>query len=283
MPVKRVVNAALRRATGYQLQRPPAPRAGAPALRPGDRLLVAPAFIVCTVRSGSTLLRLLLDSHSQIHSPHEMHLRDIAVKVREGYPEKSLHEIGLDARHLEYLLWDRLLHRELTAAGKRVLVNKTPNDAFIADRIAECWPDARFVFLLRHPAAIARSRHNARPQDSAEHNAQVVLRYGNAVEDARRRFSGVTVRYEDLVADPARETRRACEHLGLPWEESMLDYGRFDHGSLKVGLGDWSERIRSGRVQAAEPPPETPPQLVELARAWGYLPTPTGAAVASGS
>src|SRR5919107_1699539 len=203
------------RTTGYQLQKPVPQRKQRRKLRPGDRLLEKPTFILCTVRSGSTLLRVLLDSHSQIHSPHEMHLRDISVKVREGYPEKALREVGLDSDRLRFLLWDRVLHRELTEHGKRILVNKTPSDVFIVDEILRCWPDARFIYLLRHPAAIARSRGNARPQDSAERNAEMVRRYAQALEDARREHPGITVRYEDLTADPERSTRELCEFLGV--------------------------------------------------------------------
>ena len=123
MGFKESVNAALRRTTGYQLQRQVPRRRDPERLRSGDRLLEAPVFIMCTVRSGSTLLRVLLNSHSQIHSPHEMHLRFIKAKVRKGYPEKSLREVGLDPDRLQHLLWDRVLHRELTESGKRVLVN----------------------------------------------------------------------------------------------------------------------------------------------------------------
>jgi hypothetical protein len=273
--LKQALNAALVRTTGYQLQRPGTRRRLRLEVRPGDRLLDRPTFILCSVRSGSTLLRVLLNSHSQIHSPHELHLRDLAVEVKSSYAQKSLGEAGLDARHLEYLLWDRVLHRELMSAGKRWIVNKTPNDVWIVDRILECWPDARFVFLLRNPAAIARSRQALRPQDTPERNVEMVRRYVQAVEDARAAHPGHTVRYEDLAAAPEHETRRLCEFLGVPWERSMLDYGRFDHGSFRAGLGDWSEKIRSGAVLPPGPEPapeETPPALREVARAWGYLP-----------
>src|SRR4051794_31928034 len=107
---KRAVLRALR-ARGYELH-----RAGAPTprgVRPGDRLVPQPAFILCTVRSGSTLLRVLLDSHSQIHSPQELHLRDLAVESKSHYADRSLTALGLDVTALQYLLWDRLLHREL--------------------------------------------------------------------------------------------------------------------------------------------------------------------------
>ena len=277
MPIKKRLNDSLRRRTGYQItkaSRPAPPQKRRRRLRPGDRLLESPTFILCSVRSGSTLLRVLLGSHSKIHTPHEMHLRDIGVEVRGGPSEKALTEVGLDARRLEYLLWDRVLHRELDDSGKELLVNKTPNDVFIVDRIKECWPDARFIFLLRHPGAIARSRQAARPQDGAEKNAEMVARYCNAVEAARRDNDGITVRYEDLASDPAAVTRRLCAFLGVPWEERMLDYGRFSHGRFKAGLGDWSENIKSGEVKPPSPPPpaeEIPPALVDVSRAWGYL------------
>jgi Sulfotransferase family len=277
--VKGAFNRVLARATGYELRRTGGrvKRRRRTAGDAGDRLLVAPAFVMCSVRSGSTLLRVLLDSHSRIHSPQELHLRDMAVRVKTDYAAKALGEIGLDDEQLRFMLWDRLLARELAAAGKSILVNKTPNDVFIADLIARCWPDARFIYLLRHPGAIERSRQETRPQDTPEHNARMVLRYGNAIEEARAARPGLTIRYEELTTDPRAMTRRVCAFLEVPWEAAMLDYGRFDHGRMKPGLGDWKAKIKSGEVQAAEPPPpldEIHPSLHELCAAWGYAPAP---------
>jgi hypothetical protein len=283
---KGAFNRALTRTTGYELRRAggTAKRRKRAAGEPGDRLLVAPAFVMCSVRSGSTLLRVLLDSHSQIHSPQELHLKDFTVRVKTEYGAKALGEIGLDEEQLRFLMWDRLLHRELTAARKSVLVNKTPNDVFIADLIARCWPDARFIYLLRHPGAIERSRQATRPQDSPERNARMVLKYGTAIEAARAARPGFTLRYEELTADPRDATKRLCAFLGLSWEARMLEYGRFDHGRLRPGLGDWKAKIKSGAVQAAEPPPpleEVHPSLRELCAAWGYAPAPAAQAAAS--
>ena len=70
MSWKDTVNGALRK-TGYELRRagsaPPAAKVAKPRsmkVRPGDRLLEQPGFVMCTLRSGSTLLRVLLNSHS---------------------------------------------------------------------------------------------------------------------------------------------------------------------------------------------------------------------------
>jgi len=275
VPWKEAVNAVLRRTTGLQLtrarERGPSTPVGRPRTRPGDRLLERPAFIFSSVRSGSTLLRVLLDSHSQLHAPHELHLRDLAVRVKTNPARKAMDELDLDERTLEYLLWDRLLHREVEARGKRYLVNKTPTDVFIAERICECWPDARFLFLLRHPAAIARSRGDARPQDTLEQNVAMVRKYADALERARVAFPGLVVRYEDVTADPEGQLRRICEYLDVAFEPAMLDYDRFDHGRYKVGLGDWTDKIRSGKIHAAEPAPiEVPEELRTICEAWGY-------------
>ena len=78
MTWKDSVNRALR-TTGYELRRteraaPKAPRRPR-KVRRGDRLVEAPGFVMCTLRSCSTLLRVMLYSQSQVHCPHEIHLR----------------------------------------------------------------------------------------------------------------------------------------------------------------------------------------------------------------
>jgi hypothetical protein len=68
--------------------------------------------------------------------------------------------------------------------------------------------------------------------------------------------------------------KRVCEFLELPWEPSMIDYGSRDHGDFQAGLGDWSDRIKSGRVQPVDRLPtraETPASLIDISVQWGYL------------
>jgi hypothetical protein len=282
--LKRSFNAALVRITGYEVRRVEdfdrrrdeddrtRPRA---APLPGDRLVSAPIFILCTLRSGSTLLRVLLNSHSRIHAPHEFHLRNVAVRLTSKWAVRAMLARGLDRTDLEYLLWDRILHRELTRSGKEYVVIKTPNDVFNVDRIVECWPDARFIFLLRHPGSIARSRASLWATVDERSNNARIKRYCEALEAARRSHPGYTVRYEELTADPIGVTRGLCDFIGVPWEAQMLEYGRFDHGDYRSGLGDWRRKIKSGRIQPAEPlpaPDEVPQALLPIAKAWGYVP-----------
>ncbi len=279
MSWKDTVNGALRR-SGYELRRTtPRPAGGTPRsrkVRPGDRLLDQPIFVMCTLRSGSTLLRVLLNSHSKIHCPHEIHLRYLGVDLESKWVERSMKEMGLDEERLEDLLWDRVLHRELTSSGKPRLATKTPNDVFIADRIKTCWPNAKMIFLLRHPAAIVKSRQDYQGEEADfDDNVALIRRYCEALEAARQQYDGVTIRYEQLTADPEATLRRVCAHVGVDFEPGMLEYGEQDHGRFKTGLGDWRDKIRTGRIQAAEAPPEDVPEpLRPIAATWGYLPQP---------
>lgn len=261
----------LARSTRVQVVR----RDGRPALvkRP-DRLLRQPTFILSSVRSGSTLLRMMLNSHSAIYAPHELHLGKLTANLGDRYARESMAEFGWDATELTHLLWDRMLDAALQRSGKTLLVEKTPNHVFIWSRIARCWPDSRFIFLLRHPAAIYDSWCRARPGQTPQETAQNILDYGTHLEQARKLLPGCTVRYECLVADPAAQTRRICEFLDVPWEPGMLEYGNGEHGRIRAGLGDWTERIKTGRIQQARELPdiELPDGLRQLAVRWGYQP-----------
>lgn len=268
---KETVAVRLSRHTPLQVLRHPTGRPT--VIRRPERLLVAPVFIFCSVRSGSTLLRMILNGHSTLYAPHELHLGQLSAALGNRYVNDAMRELGWPDQELTHLLWDRVLDAALARSGKRTLVEKTPHHVFMWHRIACCWPDARFVFLLRDPTAIHDSWRRARPRQTPEEVLGEVVRYTTAVQQARRALPGHTVHYEDLVGDPAGTLRRVCEFLGVAFEPAMLDYGRRGSGVIRSGLGDWTDRIRSGRIQAPRqltPDSRLPDELREVARAWGY-------------
>lgn len=242
----------------------------------GERLLLQPIFVLAPIRSGSTLLRLLLDGHSQLHAPHELHFRRLKVKPSTKLATNAMKELGLEVDDLEHLLWDRVMHRELVRSGKAYIVEKTPANVFIWRRIAECWPDARFIFLLRHPASVVTSWHESDPKKrSLDEAIDEVLTYLNALDEARRNLPGHTIRYEDLTQHSETTLRGVCDYLGIEWEPRMLEYGERRVGKLRRGLGDWRGKIRSGAIQAGRDlpdPSDVPERLVTISRTWGYLP-----------
>ncbi|MDC2957879.1 sulfotransferase [Streptomyces gilvifuscus] len=253
----------------------PSPRGTEPSYTapPAPRLVESPVFVLSSVRSGSTLLRVLLNSHSRVRAPHEMHLRTLHVHLSRAFTADAMEALRLDKDELEHLLWDRVLHLELTRSGKDVIVDKTPPNTLIWPRLHRCWPGARYILLLRHPAAVIASLTERRTDPDHGAIRAEVLGYAEKLEEARQNLDAHVLRYEDLTADPESATRALCGYLGVEWEPAMLDYGGKDHGTFRPQLGDWSQTIRSGRVQPARTATaetELPPRLAELAKAWGY-------------
>ncbi|TDC60979.1 sulfotransferase [Actinomadura sp. GC306] len=262
---------------------------GASATSPGEdeesavvpskvpRLVESPVFVLCSVRSGSTLLRVLLNSHTQIRAPHELHLRHLRVKQGREFAQDVMGELGLDAQELQYMLWDNVLSYELQRSGKTQIVEKTPSNSLIWRRLAAAWPQARYLFLLRHPASIVESVLARRKGSVPEKVVPEILRYAEHIEEARGALSGLTVRYEELTAEPERVTAEICSYLGVEWEPGMLDYGRLSHGPYRAAFGDWGAKLKSGEIQPARPLPAADavaPELRGIARAWGYLDAP---------
>ncbi|WP_416967637.1 sulfotransferase family protein [Streptomyces sp. 4F14] len=281
MSLMRSLNRALTATTGLQVRRAARPSA-APARPPvyhepsaEDRLLRRPVFVISSIRSGSTLLRMMLDTHSRLRAPHELHISRLEVGYGSSVSEYAMQNLGLERGDLEHLLWDRVLHRELVRSGKEFIVEKTPGNVFCHERIRDSWPDARFLLLLRHPESVARSWHESDPVKRPYEQAVAdVLRHVEAVDRARGTLGeACTVRYEDITADPDRELRRLCAYLGVEFEPGMADYGAKSDPDLKRGLGDWRASIRTGTVQpgrALPAPDEVHPSLRPYCASWGY-------------
>lgn len=241
-----------------------------------DRLVRSPVFVLSSIRSGSTLLRCLLNSHPRICAPHELHVAELTVELPTRYVRLAMDVAGLDRDEVTHLLWDRVLHQQLTTTGKEVIVDKTPSNVLVWKRIAACWPDARYVFLLRHPARILASALRVRaPDNTVEDVHAMVEDFLVAMQDAMAHLDGLTVRYEELTRDPAAVTREVCGLAGVEWDPAMQDYGAHDHGPFVAGIGDFTDEIRSGRIipETVETEPDRVPELLRpAARAWGYLP-----------
>jgi len=118
--------------------------------------------------------------------------------------------------------------------GDRVHLDKNPTLTLVLPGLLRLFPEARLLIALRDPRDVVVScfmqylplNANSVCFLTLERTAQ---RYANDLA-AWRKFRGMIaspwleVRYEDAVADLEKETRRALDFLGLPWEPSVLNY-----------------------------------------------------------
>ncbi|MEC9359300.1 MAG: sulfotransferase family protein [Sinimarinibacterium flocculans] len=227
-------------------------------------------------RSGTTLLRRLLDAHPAIHSPPETNLLGAAgrflaeqpsagglgIGVVPGLAFSGLDESQVLGRLREFVFG---FFRELaTNAGKPVWAEKTATDVFHVDAIERlCAGHCRFVLLTRHPLDVVCSIEelSGRMQlymtelhEYVRRHAAPLEAFAHAWRDANERLLALEaahptdccrIRYEDLVADPVAAMTRIFDFLGQP-----VDVGPLVDSALArtgdAGLGDWKTYDRAG-------------------------------------
>lgn len=206
--------------------------AAEPARAPASR----PAFVLSCERSGSTLLRWLLDSHVDIASPGELRLGRLAYDlyvtlsrtVTLDVPEEE--RVQATLREVREMI-DGILSRYARARGKTVWCEKSPDNLAYLEALANAYPDARYVCLYRSCLDVVHSCLEVSREDFMPELAPYARRHpDNPVEAMAESWADKTamllafeirnpdiarrVRYEDLVCEPEREIGAVFEHLG---------------------------------------------------------------------
>ena len=110
------------------------------------------------------------------------------------------------------------------AKGKRRWGEKSPMNVLCMTRLAEVFPEARFIHIIRDGRDAAQSyerRFGFVPEETVFRWREVV-RVGQEQGQALGARRYMEVRYEDLTADSARWMRSICDFLDLPFDEAVL-------------------------------------------------------------
>jgi hypothetical protein len=196
-------------------------------------------FMIGAQRSGSTLLRLMLDHHPLVSCLGEFNLAFMALNGDGSEPDRaSYHERLADLREYRYAgfaiptdLEPRDAVPALFEAMRRQDGKMKPIvGATIHFRYREAlryWPNARFIHLVRDPRDVAPSVVAMGWAATCYHGAELWEESEREVEDLARivhpdRFE--RLRFEDLVCHPERELSRLCRLLGVEYDPLMLTY-----------------------------------------------------------
>jgi carbamoyltransferase len=210
----------------------------------GEKLV----FIISQPRTGSTLLQKILATHPDVHTVSEpwiaLHplfaLRDsgISAPYDAALARHALSEFLHSFPDGEEIYWNSqrrmlttLYNAALEASGKRIFLDKTPRYYFVIPELRRLFPKAKFIFLIRNPAAVLSSILEAwvQSEDIARLRPlrdDLLLAPKLLLEGIRDSVPGsIVVRYEDLVSAPERVVSGLCGHLGIEFDPSIIQYG----------------------------------------------------------
>ncbi len=213
-------------------------------------------FVGGAARSGTTLVQKILCAHSQIAGGPEF---DQLVPLMQMY-DRMRQPVRLDRQAWYYSaagLADRT--RQFVSSlfdGVRekhpqveIISEKTPSNIAVAGTLLELFPDSRFVHVLRDGRDMLLSHKKVKERFLQEKGAaakpwladfdQKVLtgHWKDNVEQARRieqlapesiRQRFLTIKYEELVAEPVAQIQRLCNHVGITPEPLMLTPEKVD-------------------------------------------------------
>jgi hypothetical protein len=212
-------------------------------------------FFVGSGRSGTTLIRAMFDSHPDMAVPDESNFIPRFGRARERYEQPwgfaSAVFLGDLFRQSWFrrsgmsqeAAWDAFDSRppaDLPAAirevfavyagqhGKRRYADKTPNYVLHLPLLAELFPEARFVHVIRDGRAVAMSLLDVgfgprtMAQAALQWRERVALGIAFAREVGPSRCRAV--RYEELLEDQAGTVASLCDFVGLQFDPVMLRY-----------------------------------------------------------
>ncbi|MEZ4867758.1 MAG: HAD-IIIC family phosphatase [Caldilineaceae bacterium] len=232
----------------------------APSVAPQGSKNPPAIFVLSPLRSGSTLLRVMLSGHPQLFAPPELHLlsfttlqerKSAFAGVNRTFLEGTLRAImemkgcsleeattymtDAEAQNLTVQQFYARLQADL---GERILIDKTPSyalDLDILQRAEAYFANARYIHLRRHPYGSIRSfekahfdqfflmyQHTFSPRQLAELNWLVSHQNILQFLNTVSPERQIAITFEDLVGQPAATMQRLSQFIGVDFTPAMV-------------------------------------------------------------
>src|SRR5215471_6596784 len=237
-----------------------------PAVAQGSFACTDPVFVLCTSRSGSTLLRFVLDAHPDLACPPEMKLPNVLAQLARLWSATEALGGTADANGGPGIsdtaaagirqTVDLMIGPYLARRGKKRYCDKNLGTEPYAEALLAVYPEAKFICLYRHPMDMIASGVEACPWGLSQYGFEPYVAHapGNSVVALARywadhvgailavedKFPGKChrVRYEDLVADPEAVAAGIFGFLGLPSVPGISALA-FSRERERTGPGDF--------------------------------------------
>lgn len=245
-------------------------------------------FITGFARSGTTLLSVILNTHSKIHigkktlihsliNMGDNYLGAAEFDTKEAFNVNNLLGHSLQSEHRwepfhESFLASNQLQSTIQKASQSLkeeasadlLGDKIPLMTYRIPDMALLFPAAKYVCLIRDPRSVVNS-HKERLNNSPLLIAHKWKKMMISIEYYKKVLGETKVlfvRYEDLIQDTQSTLEHVCQFLGMPFEPSMIELQK--NSELQKGdsyvdsffnrskINDWERKLKPRTVRKIE-------------------------------
>jgi protein-tyrosine sulfotransferase len=209
-------------------------------------------FIGGSPRSGTTLMRSILDAHPKVSCGEETRIIpkfiDFSKNNFKNDPEqKRMEEAGItseivDAASSAYIY--EIIKRH--SFNSPVLCTKDPTDLMHTEYLSRLFPEAKFILMVRDARATVFSV-GSRAINSAGYSKKSVRDYRGNLENWNNLYKNMynqclnvgpdrclLVHYEQLVLKPEKEIRNIMNFLKIEWNDAVLSHEKYIGSKIKL-------------------------------------------------
>lgn len=231
----------------------------------GELILDEPVFVLTCARSGSTLLRMILDAHPELACPPETNIAKLCLQLWDMWavldPRCTKSVLTEQARaHIRGTV-DAMFGSYLASRGKTRWCEKSLGTSNVADRFLGVFEKAKFICLYRHAMDVISSAVDASPWGLCGYGFDRYTRPGlNSVSalvnywlegteetlefEEEQPGRCLRVYYEELVTDPERVAAEIFDFIGVAPAPGITGYALRDQERPDI-FGSGDHKIRS--------------------------------------
>lgn len=203
-------------------------------------MIETPIFLIGAERSGTSLMRLILDHHPQIAFQFEFELAVDCVGNNGEFPAIEEYIDWLDTNrifhHSQYSINPALdyphlvndfLRQKQAKSGNKPILGATVHRHYA--RLQHIWPAAKYIHIVRDGRDVAQSMVGMGWAGHPWVSCAKWLESEQEIEALKSKIAPenwIEIRYETLLENSEAELDRICQFMGTRFDPKMFDYIR---------------------------------------------------------